>query len=133
MSSPITQVRSPQTILIESMLRVGVLSISEIARLNNVSRVRVRQIRSRLMFTIAPLEEGGTSTARVTDSQVPLLLAGMKTLNLHLTPASYAALIEACAASNIGSDEPNTIEDYAGEVLITHLQALGLIRRKRGK
>ena len=130
----VSQSRSAQTHTIEEMLRDGVLSVSEIARRNNVSRVRVRQIRVRLMFTNAPLEEGGTSTARVTDSQAPLLLAGMKTLNLHLTPAIYKALVEATSISNTGSDETNTIEDYASDVIITHLQTLGLIRQqKRGK
>lgn len=122
--------RSPQTLTIESMLLDGVLSIAEIARIHNVSRVRVRQIRSRL-FTTSPLEEGGTSTPTHEIFQSPLQSSGMKTLNLHLTPAIYAALIEACAASNLGSDEPSTIEDYVGEVLMTHLQTRGLIRRKR--
>lgn len=113
------------------MLLDGVCSISEIARTHQVSRVRVRQIRSRMLFTSSPLEAPGTSTPTLTASAVPLQLAGMKTLNLHLTPAIYAALIEACAASNIGSDEPNTIEDYVSDVVMTHLQGLGLIRRKK--
>lgn len=128
----VSQSRSSQTLSIESMLLDGVMSVSEIARQHNVSRVRVRQIRTRLV-TPSPLVEGGTSTPTPATSQTPLLLAGMKTLNLHLTPAIFAALIEACAASNLGSDEPNTIEEYTGDVLITHLQALGLIRQKKRK
>lgn len=122
----VSQSRSAQTLSIESMLLDGVMSLSEIARIHQVTRGRVQFIKRRMIPPATPVAGPGSTL------DTPLQSSGMKTLNLHLTPAIYAALIEACAASNIGTDdEPNTIEDYAGEVLMTHLQGLGLIRRKR--
>ena len=119
--------RSPQTLSIEGMLHDGLRSISEIARIHQVSRARVQYVKKRLQPPATPV------APKQLHPGAPLQLAGMKTLNLHLTPAIYAALIEACAASNLGSDEPNTIEDYVSDVVMTHLQGLGLIRRKKGK
>lgn len=112
------------------MLVDGVLSVSEIARIHNVSRVRVRQIRNRLVTT-SPLVEGGTSTPTQEIPATQLQSLGMKTLNLHLTPAVFAALTEACQLTNHNSDEPITVTDYVEECLITRLSELGLIRRKR--
>lgn len=119
------QSRSPRTLLIEEMLRDGVCPISEIARIHQVSRRRVQLINNRLK---APAISHASPLSHLTGA---LHSSGMKTLNLHLTPAIYAALVEATSVSNTGSDEPNTIEDYAGDVIMTHLQGLGLIRRKR--
>lgn len=128
----VLNVRSEKTLTIESMLRDGELSVSEIARINGVSRVRVRQIRSRLVTKLS-LEEGGTSTPTPDVLQNPLESLSMKTLSIRLTPAVYKALMEATTISNSGSDELNTIEDYAGDVIMTHLQTLGLIRQNKRK
>jgi hypothetical protein len=117
--------RSPQTLSIESMLLDGNRAISEIARIHNVSRARVQFIQKRVQPPATPVAPHQLHPGTTLQS------SGMKTLNLHLTPAVYKALVEATAISNTGSDEPSTIEDYAGDVVITHLQTLGLIRQKR--
>lgn len=119
------QSRSPKTLTIEMMLRDDVHSISEIARLNQVTRGRVQFIKKRLLPPDTPVAPPGSTQA------LQLKSSGMKALTVRFSPAVYAALVEATSVSNQGSDEPNTIEEYAGDVVMTHLVNLGLLRQKR--
>lgn len=119
------QSRSPRTIAIEAMLNEGALTISEIARVHNVSRRRVQLINTRLRYPAIPVaSDQSHPTSQLKSS-------GMKALTVRFSPAVYAALVEATGVSNQGSDEPNTIEEYAGDVVMTHLVNLGLLRQKR--
>lgn len=121
----VSQSRSAQTLSIEGMLLDGVMSLSEIARTHGVTRGRVQFIKRRMIPPATPVAGPGSTL------DTPLQSSGMKTLNLHLTPAIYKALVEATSISNIGSDEPNTTEEYVSDVLIAHLQTLGLIRQQK--
>lgn len=120
------QSRSTNTLLIEQMLRDGVLSISEIARLHHVSRARVQFIAKRLQppaTPVAPHQLHPTPQLRS---------LGMRAINISFTPRVFAALTEACALVNQeNSDDPITVEDYAEECVMNRLVTLGLLRKPR--
>jgi hypothetical protein len=117
--------RSHQTITIEEMLSNG-QSQTSIARQMGITRQRVGKIAKRLTSCTQPVAGGGL---RGGPSGI---VAPVKSLTLQLTPAVFAALVEACQVSNHKDPEEQiTITDYVEQVLINNLVEMGLMRKHR--
>ena len=120
--------RSQQTLTIEKLLKEANPNISAIARQMGVSRGWVQEINRRLLSDFETVAE----PANVDGKQVSN--SNMKSLSIHLTPAVFDALVEACAVANRRApEEPITITEYVEELVISRVVELGLLRRNKRK
>jgi hypothetical protein len=129
--------RTHNTLKIEALIKTGA-SVSSISREAGVSRQRVQHIKKRLLGQwVSGVQVAVQPPEEVAGVDLAIHSSGMatpKALTLHLMPAVYDALTEACAISNRQNpDDTISITEYIEELVINRVVELGLLKRHKRK